>query len=244
MKNVLGPIGVTVMAAGDHDLDLRLHQRPGPLGRSGDVRDGPRRPVLSRRSPRPTGTTSRPLASGWPKGPGRSSWRLPMTVKVDPLTQVVTYGNTYDQLLDFLTPVDLTFYMLMVGSVVVFRIQGPQGRSALPRVWLSGPAPLLSDGGRAPGGRYRLPGAEDGRNRLRDRAVRPARLLAPLIDRSRPQAGGRAAERERLIVTEKCNTLAECGRKRNRRVGRALGEPHQSWPGWWGSPEARPTLHF
>src|SRR6185312_14975003 len=26
------------------------------------------------------------------------------------------------------------------------------------------------------------------------------------------------------------------------RVGRASGEPHQYFRGWWGSPEARPTL--
>ena len=36
------------------------------------------------------------------------------------------YGNTYNQLLEFLTPVDLTFYMLMVGSVVMLRIKAPQ----------------------------------------------------------------------------------------------------------------------
>ena len=39
-------------------------------------------------------------------------------------------------------------------------------------------------------------------------------------------------------------TLAECSRKRNRRVGRALGEPHHPGREWWGSPKARPTLHF
>ena len=39
-------------------------------------------------------------------------------------------------------------------------------------------------------------------------------------------------------------TLADCGRSRNRRVCRASGEPHHLGQYWWGSPEARNTLHF
>jgi basic amino acid/polyamine antiporter, APA family len=51
---------------------------------------------------------------------------LPVTVKVHPVTKLETYGNTYGQLLQFLTPVDLTFYMLMVGSVVMLRFKAPK----------------------------------------------------------------------------------------------------------------------
>jgi basic amino acid/polyamine antiporter, APA family len=51
---------------------------------------------------------------------------LPVKVTVDPKTELVSYGNTYNQLLEFLIPVDLTFYMLMVGSVVMLRIKLPQ----------------------------------------------------------------------------------------------------------------------
>jgi basic amino acid/polyamine antiporter, APA family len=47
---------------------------------------------------------------------------LPVTVTGDPAKP---YGNTYNQLLEFLTPVDLTFYMLMIGSVVMLRIKAP-----------------------------------------------------------------------------------------------------------------------
>jgi APA family basic amino acid/polyamine antiporter len=50
---------------------------------------------------------------------------LPVTIVIDPETKVTSYGNTYNQLLEFLTPVDLTFYMLMVGSVVMLRIKKP-----------------------------------------------------------------------------------------------------------------------
>jgi APA family basic amino acid/polyamine antiporter len=48
---------------------------------------------------------------------------LPVTVTGDPKNP---YGNTYNQLLEFLTPVDLTFYMLMVGSVVMLRFKAPK----------------------------------------------------------------------------------------------------------------------
>lgn len=47
---------------------------------------------------------------------------LPVTVTGDPAKP---YGNTYNQLLEFLTPVDLTFYMLMVGSVAMLRFKRP-----------------------------------------------------------------------------------------------------------------------
>ncbi len=49
---------------------------------------------------------------------------LPVTVKLDG-TGVAKYGNLYGQLLDYIIPVDLLFYILMVGSVVVFRKKWP-----------------------------------------------------------------------------------------------------------------------
>ncbi len=45
---------------------------------------------------------------------------LPVTVKADK-----TYGNLYGQLLDYIAPVDLTFYALMVGAVIVLRRKLP-----------------------------------------------------------------------------------------------------------------------
>lgn len=48
---------------------------------------------------------------------------LPVTLTGDPKAP---YGNTYNQLLEFLAPVDLTFYMLMVGSVVMLRRRAPK----------------------------------------------------------------------------------------------------------------------
>ncbi len=49
---------------------------------------------------------------------------LPRTVNVG-ANDAVSYGNLYGQLLDFLTPVDLTLYMLMVGTLLVFRATRP-----------------------------------------------------------------------------------------------------------------------
>ena len=45
--NVILPgVGATIMAVGDHDLDVRLQQRPDSRRRARLLRDGARRPVL------------------------------------------------------------------------------------------------------------------------------------------------------------------------------------------------------
>jgi APA family basic amino acid/polyamine antiporter len=50
---------------------------------------------------------------------------LPVTVSTDPATGAPKYGNLYSQLLEYIIPVDLLFYSLMVGAVVVFRYREP-----------------------------------------------------------------------------------------------------------------------
>ena len=50
---------------------------------------------------------------------------LPVTVTTDPATQAVKYGNLYSDLLEYIIPVDVTFYTLMVGAVIVLRIKAP-----------------------------------------------------------------------------------------------------------------------
>jgi APA family basic amino acid/polyamine antiporter len=49
---------------------------------------------------------------------------LPRTVTTDPAGRV-TYGNVYNQLLEYIIPADLVFYVLMVGAVVVLRRKRP-----------------------------------------------------------------------------------------------------------------------
>jgi APA family basic amino acid/polyamine antiporter len=50
---------------------------------------------------------------------------LPVSVVTDQATNGVQYGNVYSQLLDYIIPVDLSFYTLMVGAVAVMRFKAP-----------------------------------------------------------------------------------------------------------------------
>jgi APA family basic amino acid/polyamine antiporter len=50
---------------------------------------------------------------------------LPRTVTTNAAGQVV-YGNVYTQLLEYIVSVDLVFYALMVGAVIVMRRKAPQ----------------------------------------------------------------------------------------------------------------------
>lgn len=56
---------------------------------------------------------------------------LPRTVKENPdvlqgFVSTYTYGNVYTQLLEYLIPADLVFYVLMVGAVLVMRRKAPR----------------------------------------------------------------------------------------------------------------------
>jgi APA family basic amino acid/polyamine antiporter len=51
---------------------------------------------------------------------------LPRTVTTDPVTGAVTYGNVYNQLLEYIISADLVFYILMVGAVIAMRLKAPQ----------------------------------------------------------------------------------------------------------------------
>jgi basic amino acid/polyamine antiporter, APA family len=50
---------------------------------------------------------------------------LPVTVSIDAATKLPKYGNLYGQLLDYLIPVDVSFYALMVAAVVILRRKSP-----------------------------------------------------------------------------------------------------------------------
>ena len=121
MKNVLGPTGVTLMAAA---IMVSTFGCINGLILSGArimyamARDG-----LFFRAVGSINANKVPAVGLWMQGAWAILLALPMTVKGDVARPV--YGNTYDQLLDFLTPVDLTFYMLLVGSVVALRIKAP-----------------------------------------------------------------------------------------------------------------------
>lgn len=78
------------------------------------------------------GTTNRrrvPAAALMAQGLWAALLVLPVTVATDAATKTMKYGNLYSQLLDYIIPVDLSFYTLMVGAVAVLRSKAP----AIPR---------------------------------------------------------------------------------------------------------------
>jgi APA family basic amino acid/polyamine antiporter len=66
---------------------------------------------------------------------------LPVTVTVKAATGQIEYGNVYNELLEYVIPVDVTFYSLMVGAVIAFRRKLP----GLPRPYraIAYPIPVV-----------------------------------------------------------------------------------------------------
>jgi APA family basic amino acid/polyamine antiporter len=92
----------------------------------------------------PVGTTNRhhvPAVALVAQGLWSALLVLPVTVAVDPQTSLPRYGNLYSQLLEYVIPVDVTFYALMVGAVVVMRRKHP-GLERPYRAW-GYPLPVL-----------------------------------------------------------------------------------------------------
>jgi len=50
---------------------------------------------------------------------------LPVTAKLKPGTNVFEYGNLYNDLLEYIIPVDVMFYTLMVAAVILLRFKAP-----------------------------------------------------------------------------------------------------------------------
>jgi APA family basic amino acid/polyamine antiporter len=74
------------------------------------------------------GTTNRahvPGAALVAQGIWSAVLTLPVTVTYAPGSTVPKYGNLYGELLEYVIPVDVTFYMLMVGAVIAFRWKAP-----------------------------------------------------------------------------------------------------------------------
>ncbi len=102
---------------------------------------------------------------------------LPRTVTTDPRTGVVTYGNVYTQLLEYIVSADLVFYILMVGAVIVMRFKAPHlerpyrtfGYPVVPIIYIVIAAALCSGS--------RLPRAFHFRDWLSDRVNRHSDLF-------------------------------------------------------------------
>jgi APA family basic amino acid/polyamine antiporter len=68
---------------------------------------------------------------------------LPRTVTTNAATQQVTYGNVYNQLLEYIVSADLVFYLLMVAAVIVLRRKRPNAERPY-RTWGYPIVPIVS----------------------------------------------------------------------------------------------------
>jgi APA family basic amino acid/polyamine antiporter len=66
-----------------------------------------------------------PAAALITQGIWAAALTLPRTVSVDSHTGGVIYGNVYTQLLEYIVPAELVFYLLTVGAVIVMRHNVP-----------------------------------------------------------------------------------------------------------------------
>jgi basic amino acid/polyamine antiporter, APA family len=77
---------------------------------------------------RSVGRTNRFHVPGWALA-AQGLWAvvlvLPVTVTIKPETGFPEYGNLYNDLLEYIIPVDVTFYALMVAAVIVLRFKAP-----------------------------------------------------------------------------------------------------------------------
>src|SRR5438876_9442890 len=58
----------------------------------------------------------------------------PRTVTLNPATQQITYGNVYNQLLEYIVSADLVYYLLMVVAVILLRRKKPNAERPY-RTW-------------------------------------------------------------------------------------------------------------
>ena len=68
---------------------------------------------------------------------------LPRTVTANAATQQVTYGNVYNQLLEYIVSADLVFYLLMVLAVILLRRKKPDVERPY-RTWGYPIVPIIS----------------------------------------------------------------------------------------------------
>jgi basic amino acid/polyamine antiporter, APA family len=68
---------------------------------------------------------------------------LPRAVTVDAVTHEVTHGNVYNQLLEYIVPAELLFYLVMIGAVVILRRTKPDAERPY-RTWGYPLVPIIS----------------------------------------------------------------------------------------------------
>jgi APA family basic amino acid/polyamine antiporter len=68
---------------------------------------------------------------------------LPRTVTANPATHEVSYGNVYNQLLEYIISADLLFYLLMVVALLILRRKKPEAERPY-RTWGYPFVPVIS----------------------------------------------------------------------------------------------------
>src|SRR5262249_779354 len=92
------------------------------------------------------GTTNRfhvPAAALVAQGIWTVLLTLPRTVTYNPSTNQASYGNVYNQLLEYIVSADLLFYILMVVAVVILRRTKPEADRPY-RTWGYPLVPIIS----------------------------------------------------------------------------------------------------
>src|SRR5947208_4477095 len=94
------------------------------------------------------GTTNRyrvPAAALVAQGIWTALLVSPRTVTLNPATQQISYGNVYNQLLEYIVSADLVFYLLMVIAVILLRRKKPNAERPY-RTWCYPIVPIVSIG--------------------------------------------------------------------------------------------------
>jgi APA family basic amino acid/polyamine antiporter len=68
---------------------------------------------------------------------------LPRTVTINAATHQVTYGNVYNQLLEYIVSADLLFYILMIAALIMLRRKKPDAERPY-RTWGYPIVPIVS----------------------------------------------------------------------------------------------------
>ena len=68
---------------------------------------------------------------------------LPRTVTINPATHEATYGNVYNQLLEYIVSADLVFYVLMIAALMILRRRTPDADRPY-RTWGYPFVPIIS----------------------------------------------------------------------------------------------------
>jgi basic amino acid/polyamine antiporter, APA family len=92
------------------------------------------------------GTTNRfhvPAAALVAQGIWTALLTLPRTVTINATTHTVTYGNVYNQLLEYIISADLLFYLLMVVGLMILRRAKPDAERPY-RTWGYPIIPIIS----------------------------------------------------------------------------------------------------